>query len=135
MVLEVKTRPINAGDTRDVGSFPGSGKSPGGGHGNPTPIFLPGEPHGQRSLAGYSSWNGTKSDTIEATEHAPQLTPKGCLGGTFMDAARTSGCNWHMSFGAKDVTHPAMSINAHNLPDETHGGSGDLTTGEGSMGS
>ena len=64
-----------------------------------------------------------------------QLTPEGCLGGTFMDATRTSGCNWHMSFGARDDMHPTMSINAHNLPDETHGGRGDLTTGEGSMGS
>ena len=26
--------PANAGDTRDVGSVPGSGRSPGGGHGN-----------------------------------------------------------------------------------------------------
>ena len=30
------------------------GKIPGGGHGNPTPVFLPGESHGQRSLAGQS---------------------------------------------------------------------------------
>ena len=30
-----KTPPANAGDTRDVGSIPGSGRSPGGGHGNP----------------------------------------------------------------------------------------------------
>ena len=44
----------NAGDIRDVGSFPGSGGSPGGGHGNPLQLFLSGESHGQRSLAGYS---------------------------------------------------------------------------------
>ena len=31
----VKTLPANAGDVRDVGSIPGSGRSPGGGHGNP----------------------------------------------------------------------------------------------------
>ena len=31
----VKTLPDNAGDTRDVGSIPGSGKSPGKGNGNP----------------------------------------------------------------------------------------------------
>ena len=31
----VKTLPDNAGDTRDVGSTPGSGKSPGEGNGNP----------------------------------------------------------------------------------------------------
>ena len=27
----------------DLGSIPGLGRSPGGGHGNPTPTFLPGE--------------------------------------------------------------------------------------------
>ena len=33
----------------------------------PTPVFLPGESHGQRSLAGYSPWGHKKSDTTEAT--------------------------------------------------------------------
>ena len=50
----VKNLPANAGDTSDVGLIPGSRRSPGGGHGNPTPVFLPGESHEQRSLAGYS---------------------------------------------------------------------------------
>ena len=31
----VKNLPANAGDVRDVGSISGSGRSPGGGHGNP----------------------------------------------------------------------------------------------------
>ena len=31
----VKNLPANAGDKGDVGSIPGSGRSPGGGHGNP----------------------------------------------------------------------------------------------------
>ena len=31
----VKIPPLNAGDIRDAGSVPGSGRSPGGGHGNP----------------------------------------------------------------------------------------------------
>ena len=31
----VKNLPANAGDTRDVGSIPGSGRSPGVGNGNP----------------------------------------------------------------------------------------------------
>ena len=31
----VKDLPANAGDTRDTGSIPGSGKSPGVGNGNP----------------------------------------------------------------------------------------------------
>ena len=35
MALVVKNLPTNAGDVRDVGLIPGSGRSPGGGHGNP----------------------------------------------------------------------------------------------------
>ena len=31
----------------------------------PTPVFLPGESHGQRSLAGFSSWGLMESDTTE----------------------------------------------------------------------
>ena len=35
MVLVVKNLPADAGDIKDVGSIPGSGRSPGGGHDNP----------------------------------------------------------------------------------------------------
>ena len=34
-MLVVKNPPANAGDIRVMGSVPGSGRSPGGGHGNP----------------------------------------------------------------------------------------------------
>ena len=35
MVLVVKSLPTSAGDVRVTGSIPGSGRPPGGGHGNP----------------------------------------------------------------------------------------------------
>ena len=35
MTLVVKNPPANAGDVRGIGSIPGSGRSPGGGDGNP----------------------------------------------------------------------------------------------------
>ena len=35
VVLVAKNPPANAGNIRDVGSIPGSGRSLGGGHGNP----------------------------------------------------------------------------------------------------
>ena len=35
VVLVVKNPPANAGNIKDVGLIPGSGRSPGGGHGNP----------------------------------------------------------------------------------------------------
>ena len=31
----------------------------------PTPVFLPGESYGQRSLVGYSPWGHIESDTTE----------------------------------------------------------------------
>ena len=31
----------------------------------PTPVFLPGESYGQRSLAGYSPWGGKELDMTE----------------------------------------------------------------------
>ena len=35
VALEVNDPPVNVGDARDTGSIPGSGRSPGGRHGNP----------------------------------------------------------------------------------------------------
>ena len=35
----------------------------------PTPIFLPGEPHGQRSLAGHSPWGHKELDMTEQLTH------------------------------------------------------------------
>ena len=52
--LVVKNLPANAGDIRDVSLIPGSGRSPRGGHGNPFHYSCLENPHGQRSLAGYS---------------------------------------------------------------------------------
>ena len=40
----------------------------------PTPVFSPGEFHGQRSLAGCSPWGCNKSDTTEAAWHAHNST-------------------------------------------------------------
>ena len=46
--------PANAGDARDAGLIPGSGRSPGGGHGSIL-VFLHGKYHEQRRLGGYSA--------------------------------------------------------------------------------
>ena len=40
----------------DLGFIPGLGRSPGGGHGNPLQYSCLENPHGQRSLEGYSPW-------------------------------------------------------------------------------
>ena len=45
----------SACNARDAGLIPGSGRSPGGRHGNPIPVFLPGESHGRGALQGLQS--------------------------------------------------------------------------------
>ena len=47
----------------DLGWIPGLGRSPGGGHGNPLLCSCLENPHGQRSLAGYSPWGHKELDT------------------------------------------------------------------------
>ena len=64
--LSSKESACNAGDT---GSIPGSGRSPGVRNGNPTPVFLPGKFHGQRSLMGYSPWDHKAPDVTEHHHH------------------------------------------------------------------
>ena len=63
MALVVKNLPANTGDITDEGAIPGLQRYPGGSLSwedpleekwQPTPVFFPGESHGQRSLAGYS---------------------------------------------------------------------------------
>ena len=73
MLLAVKKAPANAGDVRDAGLIPGSGRSPGEWEWHPTPVFLSGEFHGQRSPEGYSPRGGTESDRTEATTLACRI--------------------------------------------------------------
>ena len=54
----IKIFPASAGD---VGLIPGSGSR----KWQPTPVFLPGKSHGQRSLAGYSPWGHKESDMTQ----------------------------------------------------------------------
>ena len=50
----VKTLPADAGDVRDAGSTTELRRSPGGGLGNPLQYSHMENPHGQRSLVGFS---------------------------------------------------------------------------------
>ena len=54
VAIVVKNPLANAGDLRDRDSIPGLGRSPGEREMEPTPVFLPGESHGQRRLVDYS---------------------------------------------------------------------------------
>ena len=63
-----KESACNAGDP---GSILGSGRSPGESKWLLAPIFLPGEFHGQRRLAGYPPWGRTELDTTEQIMYIP----------------------------------------------------------------
>ena len=63
VALEAKNPPANAEDIRD----PWVGKIPFRRAWQPTPVLLPGESHGQRSLVGYRPLGRKESDTTEMT--------------------------------------------------------------------
>ena len=78
----MKNLPANAGDVRDVGLIPWRRAW------QPTPVFLPGKSHGQRSLEGYSSQVRKELDTERLSMHAragpttsgTSLTVRACMG-------------------------------------------------------
>ena len=74
MALAVKNPPANAEDVRDAGSIPELGRSPEGGHGNPLQYSRLENPHGQRSLVGYSPWGRKELDTTEKLSTKCHLT-------------------------------------------------------------
>ena len=68
--LNKKESTGKAGDAGNYGFDSWVGKIPWRRAWQPTPVVLPGEPHGQRGLEGYSPWGHKESDTTEATFHA-----------------------------------------------------------------
>ena len=65
VVLVVKNPPADAGDARRHEFNPWVEKIPRRRAWQPTPVFLPGKSHGQRSLVGYSPWGRKELDTTE----------------------------------------------------------------------
>ena len=57
----VENSSVNAGDTGDAGSIPGSGRSPGEGNGDPLQYSWLGNPMDR----GYSLWGHKELDTTE----------------------------------------------------------------------
>ena len=58
--------------------IPGLGRSPGGRHGNPIPVFLPREFYGEGTLAGYTPWGHKDSDMTEKLNtHTAQAAARG----------------------------------------------------------
>ena len=67
VALVVKNLPANARDLRDPQVRSLGWDDLWRRAGQPIPVYLPGDFHGQRSLEGYSPWGGKESDTTEVT--------------------------------------------------------------------
>ena len=67
----VKNPPASAGDTVDVGSIPGSGRSPGEGNGNPFQYSCLGDSMEEEPGRLHSTWGHKESN---ATEYAHSCT-------------------------------------------------------------
>ena len=80
----------STGQRMSLGSMPGSGRSPGK---EPTPVFLPGEFHGQTSLAGYSPRGHKELDTAERLNNNDIPSRPARQGGSWRSpAASTNRC-------------------------------------------
>ena len=91
----VKNRSANAGDARDAGSISGSGKIPWSRKWHPTPLFLPGRFHGQRSLVSHSPRGCKKLDTaVLLRTHSRVMDKKWCI---------RIGCLWGLQVVDKRV--------------------------------
>ena len=77
-------------NVRDLDSNPGLGRSPGGGHGNQLQCSRLKNPHGQRSLGGYSPW-GRKE--LDMTKHTAQPLSVVQVGFPGSSAAKESACH------------------------------------------
>ena len=84
----------------------------------PTPVFLPGESHGQRSPAGYSSWDHKESNPAETTEHACTHTP------SFTDKCKAGDGR---SYSA-DTTCKDLKVSKAKRKESFPGGSPTLST-------
>ena len=61
----VKNLPTYAGEIRDIGLIPGSGRSPGAGYSNPLQYSCLENPMDRGAWRAYSPWGHKESDTTE----------------------------------------------------------------------
>ena len=69
----VKNLPANAGDVRDKGLIPGSGRSPGGGHGNPLQYSC------LENTMGREAWWSTVHRVTKSWTQLKQLSMHACI--------------------------------------------------------
>ena len=82
-----------------------------------TPVFLPGESHGQRSLVGYSPWGRKESDTPERFHFHFHLTPLQ-VGAIRSDQIRSVAQSCPTLCDPMNLSTPGLPVH-HQLPEFT----------------
>ena len=101
----VKHPPVNAGDIRDVGLISGSGRSPGGGNGNPLQYF------GLENPVDRGAWWATVHRASKSWTLLKRLNMRACMLQTRNETnAKNSGRN-PLGRGTGETCLLAMSIN------------------------
>ena len=106
----LKNLPANAGDRRDGGLVPGSGRFPWRRAWQPTAVFLPGESHEKKRLAGYSPWGHKESDTTKMMEHT-----HGQLSSNNLPGLHTS--DWSSIWNDSPAFLPLRFLGGNSVPD------------------
>ena len=73
----VKNPPANAGDTREIGSIPGSGRFPGEGNGNPLQYSCP------EKAIDRGAWWATVHGVADCNRAEHSHNPSGCVLGFY----------------------------------------------------
>ena len=82
----------------------------------PTPVFLPGESHGQRSLAGYSPWGHKELDTTERLHfHLPYAKMRASLVAQLVKNPPAMWETWVRSLGWEDPLEKEMATHSSFL--------------------
>ena len=94
-----------------LGSIPGLGRSPGGGHGNPLKYTCLEDPHGQRSLVGYSQCGCKELDTTDGTPLQYSCLEDPMDGGAWKAAVHgvAEGRTWLSDFNFTFHFHSSLS--------------------------
>ena len=102
-------------ETQEMGFNPWVGKIPWRRKWQPTPVFLPGKSHGQRSLVGYHPWGHKESDM---PEHANSHIHTGLLPRVEADERRAGGLGQGSFYrvpepGPRPTPTPAFLLSSH----------------------
>ena len=102
-MLVVKNPPANAGDERDVGSIPESGRSPGGGQGNPLQYSCLENPMNR------GAWWATVHGVTQSRTQLKRLSTRSVLGTPDIQAYLTIEIKGYHSVESLDYSHlPTM---------------------------